>query len=110
MTALQAGCRVLKAYTELMPPSASDADLVAVQICPDRLAAEVIAKALEVESVPAVVRVFGGIPGLDEGAEVLVPPELVHRARWIMDRPGPSDAELTFLATGKLSADPNSER
>jgi len=33
---------------------------------------------------------------------VLVPRELAHRARWVLSWPAPSDAELTFLATGEL--------
>lgn len=85
-----------------MAPRTSDTDLIAVRTCTDRLAAEVIANALIAESVPAIVRTFGGIPGLEQGADVLVPAALVHRAKWLIGQPAPTDEELTFLATGKL--------
>lgn len=85
-----------------MTPRAFDNELIVVRVCPDRLAAEVIVSELTAQSVPAIVRGFGGIPGLEQGAEILVPAALVHRARWIIGRPAPTDDELTFLATGKL--------
>ncbi len=75
-------------------------ELVVLQVCADRLAAEVVANLLRAESVPAVVRNFAAIPGLDQGAEVLVPAPMLQRARGVIAYPGPSDAELTFLATG----------
>lgn len=33
---------------------------------------------------------------------VFVPKKLAHRARWMVAQLPPSDAELEFLATGKL--------
>jgi len=36
--------------------------------------------------------------------------DLVHRARWIVAQPPPTDAELDFLATGKLPGADSPER
>jgi len=88
-----------------MTPSAPDTAFIPVQVCTDQLSAEVLANGLRLESVPTIVRSFGGVPGLEQGIEVLVPAALLHRARWIIARPAPSDAELAFLATGKLLGD-----
>ena len=88
-----------------MTPSAPDTEFIAVQVCADQLSAEVLANALRAESVPTIVRSFGGVPGLEQGTEVLVPAALLHRAKWIIAQPAPSDAELAFLATGKLPGD-----
>ena len=92
-----------------MAPRDLDNEFVVVRVCPDRLAAEVIANALAAESVPAIVRGYGGIPGLEQGAEVLVPAALAHRARWIIGQPAPTEEELTFLATGRLPGDSDSK-
>ena len=80
------------------------------QVCADHLAAEVLANLLRAESVPAVVRNLADLPGLEQGAEVLVPAQLLHRAKWIIAQPNPSDAELTYLATGELPLPDGSER
>lgn len=71
-------------------------------MCSDHVAAEILANQLRAELVPAIVRGFGGIPGLEQGAEVLVPRRLLHRAKWIIAQSAPNDAELIFLATGEL--------
>ena len=65
----------------------------------------VLAGLLRSEDVPA--QVLSLSPLFDSGfSAVLVPRELVHRARWVLAWPPPSEAELTFLATGEL---PNQE-
>lgn len=61
----------------------------------------VLAGLLRNEDVPA--HVISLSPLFNSGfSMVLVPRELVHRARWVLSWPVPSDAELTFLATGEL--------
>jgi len=40
--------------------------------------------------------------GIESQFVVYVLKELAHRARWIVAQLPPSDAELDFLATGKL--------
>lgn len=92
-----------------MAPVTANTDYVTVQICSDQLAAEVLANALRAQSVPVIVRGFGGIPGLEQGTEVRVPATLLHRAKWIIAQPAPSEEELTFLATGKLPGNGDSD-
>jgi hypothetical protein len=57
---------------------------------------------LENEGVPALVAPNGSIFWPWDTAAVLVPRQSLHTARWILAQPGPTDAELEFLATGKL--------
>jgi hypothetical protein len=66
------------------------------------LAAEIVAGLLESEGVPAFVESMTPFPGMSSYASVWVPEALAHRARWILAWPPPSEAELTFLATGEL--------
>ena len=79
-----------------------DEELVVLQVCPDYVAAEVLANFLRVHGLPAVVRNFSPLPGLAQGAEVRVPANLLHRARWLNGFPSPTDAELEAMATGKI--------
>ena len=71
-------------------------------VYPNHLAAHVAAGLLENEGVPALIQPLGCIPGLEIFVAVLVPRELLHRARWIHALLSPTDAELEFLATGQL--------
>ena len=73
-------------------------NLVLVRFCPDHIAAEVLAGLLRSDSVPAVVRNLGPIPGLEGGAEVLVPASWLPRARRLLAQREPSDDELAELA------------
>jgi hypothetical protein len=73
---------------------------------PDAASATVAASYLEQNGVPS--RVEAGSPGVDLSpvAYVLVQGQLAHRARWLWgQRPDMTDAELHFLATGKLDGD-----
>jgi hypothetical protein len=72
----------------------------------DRFAAEADAGYLRSEMVAAKVEVIGEFPGQDRGARLMVDAALAHRARWLLKLPTVSDAELEYLATGKLPADP----
>jgi hypothetical protein len=71
---------------------------------PNYLAAEIVAGLLEGEGVPAVVEPMNAFPGGASFAALWVPRALLHRARWILAWPPPSEAELALLATGELSA------
>ena len=75
-----------------------DDNLVLARSCSDHIAAEVLAGLLRSESVPAVVRDLGPIPGLEAGAEVLVPASWLSRAKRLLARQEPSDEELAELA------------
>lgn len=73
-------------------------NLVLVRSCSDHISAEVLAGLLRSESVPAVIRDLGPIPGIEAGAEVLVPASWLPRARRLLARQEPSDEELAELA------------
>jgi len=61
----------------------------------------ILAGLLRNEDVPAKLIFLW--PFFDSGfSMVLVPRELLHRARWVLSWPAPSEAELAFLATGEL--------
>jgi hypothetical protein len=69
----------------------------------DRFEAERVVGLLESSGVPAYVN-YGDLGvGLDMKFSVFVDATLAHRARWVMaSAPEVTDAELEFLATGKL--------
>jgi hypothetical protein len=62
------------------------------------------------EGVPAEVISDTSLLGEARRCEIRVPPELAHRARWLMSQAKFTDAELTFLATGELEGGDNAER
>lgn len=64
----------------------------------NRGAAEVLCSQLELEGVPARI----DVRDFEAEFRVLVPQELLHRARWITSQTPPTDAELEYLATGSL--------
>ena len=68
----------------------------------DRLAAEADAGFLRSEMVAAKVEAVSDFPGQDFGAKLWVDAALAHRARWLLKLSTVSDAELEYLATGKL--------
>ena len=70
------------------------------QTCSDHLSAEVIAAVLREGAVPVRIVDAGALPGLDFGSRVLVPLELLHRARWVLAQRTVTDAELDHLAAG----------
>lgn len=74
-------------------------NLVRVQSCPNRIVAEVMAGLLRSESVPAMVRSPGPIPGLESGAEVQVPPSWLSRPQRLLALREPTEEELAELAT-----------
>ena len=73
------------------------------EVFPDRFEAERVVGLLESSGVPAYVD-YGGLGvGLEMRFPVYVDASLAHRARWVIaNTPEVTDAELDYLATGKL--------
>ncbi len=69
---------------------------------PDRGSAESMCSWFEFEGVPSYVEARALSGGIESQFVVYVLKKLAHRARWIVAQLPPSDAELDFLATGKL--------
>jgi hypothetical protein len=61
------------------------------------------------EGVPAEVVSDTSLLGEARRCEIRVPRELAHRALWLMSQAQFTDAELTFLATGKLEGTDNAD-
>jgi len=68
----------------------------------DRGSAEALAVVLDSEGVPARVASSGLVAGIESRYCVLVPVSLAHRATWVLADSDLTDAELDYLATGKL--------
>jgi hypothetical protein len=75
-----------------------DSDFTVVKVCSNHIDADIVANFLRGGSVPAVVRTRAPVPGLEQGAEVLVPNALADSAKWLLAQKPPSDAELSELA------------
>jgi len=69
----------------------------------DRGSAEALVVVLDSEGVPARVESSKLVAGIESQYCVLVPSSLVHRAKWVLADSDLTDAELDYLATGKLS-------
>jgi hypothetical protein len=63
----------------------------------------------QAEGVPTEVVSDTLLLGEARRCEIRVPSELAHRARWLMSQAQFTDAELTFLATGKLEDPENAD-
>ena len=61
-----------------------------------------IANYLETEGVETWLQQTALAAGVESEFCLLVPKDLAHRARWLLDRSDISEAELRFLATGEL--------
>jgi hypothetical protein len=72
--------------------------------------AQVMAVLFRDEGVPAEVVSDTSLLGELRCCAIRVPPELAHRARWVMSQAQFADAELTFLATRELDGADNTER
>jgi len=72
------------------------------RVFPDRGPADSMCSWLEFEGVPSYVESRGLSASMETQFVVFVLKKLAHRARWITAQLPPSDAELEFLATGKL--------
>jgi hypothetical protein len=72
------------------------------KVFPDRVEADRVATFLQSSGVPAYVDHGALGMGLEGEFKVFVATELAHRARWLNSLPEITDAELEFLATGRL--------
>jgi hypothetical protein len=72
------------------------------KLFPTRVEADRIATFLQSSGVPAYVDHGALGVGLEGDFKVFVATELAHRARWLISLPQIADAELDFLATGRL--------
>jgi hypothetical protein len=68
----------------------------------ERGPAEAFSAHLEFEHVPTRIEAKALENSIETRFWVLVPRSLAHRARWVTPESVLSDAELNFLATGKL--------
>jgi hypothetical protein len=71
----------------------------------DSVSAEVAAELLRSEGVPVDVASDEPLPGLSQGFRLKVPPDMLHRARWVMSNASFTEEELAFIATGTLDSD-----
>jgi hypothetical protein len=81
------------------PGRVNDVDWVNVDSFADRFSAEALVGLLASEGVPAYIAADEPIPGLGRNFSVLVPPDLLHRAMWILKQTISED-ELISLAVG----------
>jgi hypothetical protein len=71
--------------------------------------AQALAGLFQEEGVPVELVSDTSLLGEVRLCEVRVPSALAHRARWLMSQAKFTDAELEFLATGKLGGDDNAD-
>lgn len=74
-------------------------------VYPDAASAEVAAGLLRSEGVPVNVASDEPMPGLIEGFRLMVPAEMLHRARWVVSNADFTEEELAFFATARLDSD-----
>jgi hypothetical protein len=77
----------------------NDVEWVSVDSFADRFSAEALVGLLAGDGVPAYIAADEPIPGLGRNFSVLVPPDLLHRAKLIFNQTISED-ELTSLAVG----------
>jgi len=82
----------------------NDDNWVNVDSYSDRFSAEVLVGLLAGEGVPAYIVPDEPIPGLGRNFSVLVPSNLLHRAKWIRGQTV-SEEELSRLAVGGSAAE-----
>jgi hypothetical protein len=73
---------------------------------PGPLDGYIVAGRLNAEGVPTLVAVDPLALAFSRPSAIWVPRHLIHRARWILAWSVPSEAELTYLATGELASEP----
>jgi hypothetical protein len=76
----------------------------------DGASAEVAAGLLRSEGVPVKVASDEPMPGLIRGFRLMVPAEMLHRARWVVSNAAFTDEELAFFATARLDSDESTEQ
>jgi hypothetical protein len=75
----------------------------------DAASAEVAAGLLRSEGVPVNVASDEPMPGLIQGFRLMVPEEMLHRARWVVSNAAFTDEELAFIATARLDSGESTE-
>jgi hypothetical protein len=85
----------------------NDTDWIKVDSYADRFSAEALVGLLASEGMPAYIVADEPIPGLSRNFSVLVPPELLHRAQWLLKQTVSED-ELSTLALS--TPDPTGEK
>jgi hypothetical protein len=76
----------------------------------DAASAEVAAGLLRSEGVPVNVLSDEPMLGLIRGFRLMVPAELIHRARWVVSNAAFTDEELAFFATARLDSEGSAEK
>ena len=71
----------------------------------DTISAQLLTDRLNGEGVPTRMRSDDPLFGVARSCQILVPAELMHRARWVLSSDPLSENELSYLATGKLGTD-----
>lgn len=75
----------------------------------DAVSAEVAAGLLRSEGIPVNVASDEPMLGLIQGFHLMVPPEMLHRARWVVSNAAFTDEELAFFATARLDSSSSTE-
>jgi hypothetical protein len=83
----------------------SQSDWALLTSLPDAPSAQSLVDALFAYGVAARVESEPALLGEVRNCNVLVQVKLLHRARWFLAQGQISDAELEFLATGKLPSE-----
>ena len=83
-------------------PILRDQEYEEFQVFPDRGSADSLASWLQFEGVPCYVEPHALSAAMETQFVVFVLKKLAHRARWVVAQLPPTEAELEFLATGKL--------
>jgi hypothetical protein len=71
----------------------------------DTISAQLLTDRLNGEGVPTQVRSDSELLGMARTCQILVPAELLHRARHVLSFEQFSENELSYLATGRLGTD-----
>ncbi len=71
----------------------------------DTICAQLLTDRLNAEGVPTHVRSDSPIFGAARSCQILVPTQLIHRARQVLSSEPLTENELSYLATGKLGTD-----
>jgi hypothetical protein len=82
-----------------------DANWTVLASYADHSSAEIVAGLLESEGISSRLTPNSAIPGLNAPCQILVPTDLIHRARRLLNEDPPSEAELESLAMRELPED-----
>jgi Putative prokaryotic signal transducing protein len=72
----------------------------------DRISALALVGLLESEKLPCLLNSNAAVPGLGTEFAILVPTDFLAKARRIVEQAHVSERELTYLATGEGSGEP----